>query len=103
MFDSFGNVFRSFAGFTAALTIAVPVVLGMLVVIRRLRGRRRILFDPWIDLRPQPGRHREELCGQMIDRACGLRAYKRPVDGFAPDAASYPTCSHPGLWERRAK
>lgn len=62
MFDSFDNVFQSFAGFTTALTIAVLVVLGVLVAIRRIRGRKQILFDPWSDLRPEP----DEVLGRSI-------------------------------------
>lgn len=66
MFDSFDNVFQNFAGFTTALTVALLVVLGILVVIRRIRGRKQILFDPWSDLRPQPDEVLGRSVGEML-------------------------------------
>lgn len=66
MFDSFDNFIQTFAGFTSALTVALLVVLAVLVVIRRIRARRQLLFDPWSDLRPQPDEVLGRSVGEML-------------------------------------
>jgi len=52
----------NFVGFTTALAVAFLLVIGVLLGVRRVTGRKQIVFDEWADLRPKP----EEHLGQSL-------------------------------------
>jgi tetratricopeptide (TPR) repeat protein len=72
MLDLIDGVVRGVARFATSLTAAVIVVLGLLVVVRRVKGRKQILFDPWDDLRPQPNETLGRSVGAMLLHRLGM-------------------------------
>jgi hypothetical protein len=54
VFDFLDGLVKNFIGFTAALAVALLVAIAVLVTVRRITGRKQIIFDAWVDLRPQP-------------------------------------------------
>jgi tetratricopeptide (TPR) repeat protein len=64
--DFLGDLVRNLAGITTSLTFAFLLLFAILVLVRRIRGRKQVLFDPWSDLRPQPDEVLGRSVGEML-------------------------------------
>ncbi|HEX2053700.1 MAG TPA: tetratricopeptide repeat protein [Actinomycetota bacterium] len=66
MFNAFENLIQGLVGFTTSLATALIAFLVLLILIRRFRGRKQILFDPWSDLRPNADEVLGRSVGEML-------------------------------------
>jgi tetratricopeptide (TPR) repeat protein len=66
LLDFLGDLVKNLAGITTSLTFAFLLLFALLVILRRIRGRKQVLFDPWSDLRPQPDEVLGRSVGEML-------------------------------------